>query len=146
MHKSLSREGQGYQEGRTSLFSVVPNDRIRANGHRKFNFKIRQNTFLGVFCLFGFGVFLKSCEDGQTLDQAVQRSCGASILADNQNPNVQSPKQPVLVDPALSRGTGPETSRHPLQPQLFSDSMTGKDGSIKLEHGKETNNQKTTKS
>lgn len=43
------------------------------------------------------------CEDGQTLEQVVQRNYGVCILGGFQNPTGHSSEQPTVAYPALNR-------------------------------------------
>lgn len=45
-----------------------------------------------------------NCKDERTLKQIAMKCCGVSVLGDIQNWTRHSHEQPVLVDPALSRG------------------------------------------
>jgi len=77
----------GCQEDRVRLFSVVPGDRTKGNGHklkhRKFRVNMRKNFFP-----------LRVTEGG----------CGVSFSVDTQDPPVQGPVQPALGDPASAGG------------------------------------------
>lgn len=92
------------KEGGVKLFSVVPADRTRDNGHILKTMK---------FCLNTRKLFFFNCEVGQTLEQFVQRGYGVPIDGDTQNPTWHIPEQPALAAPALSGALGkghPEAS------------------------------------
>ena len=76
----------GSEEQEAGVFSIVPSDRIRGNGHMKVSLNIRK-------CFF-------HCEDGQTLAQVAWRGCGVSILGDIQNVAGRSPGKLALGVPA----------------------------------------------
>ena len=71
VYKHLEGESQ---EDWARLFSAVPSDRARGNGHklqhRKFHLHMRENCF----------------EGDKALEQAAQRACGVSLSEDIQNP------------------------------------------------------------
>jgi len=71
------------KEYRTRLFPVVSSERTRGKGHimrcRKFHSNRRNHLF--------------DCGGDQTLEQAVHRVCGVSILGDIENLTGHSPEQ-----------------------------------------------------
>ncbi|KAK4829453.1 hypothetical protein QYF61_004671, partial [Mycteria americana] len=84
----------GDEEEGARLFSVMSCDRTRGNGHKwkykKFHLSIRKSLFY--------------CDGDRTLKWVAQRSCGACILGDIQNPTGHGPGQPAVVHPALNKG------------------------------------------
>jgi len=102
----------GCQEDGARLFSVVPGDRTRGNGHK---LKLRK------FCL-NIRILLHSEGDG-ALEQAAQGDCGVSFSGDIQNPPGRSPVQPAVDDPASAAGLDLMTHRGPFQPLPFCDSV-----------------------
>jgi len=81
----------GCQEDRARLFSVVPSNMIRGNGHklkqRKFHLNMRKNFFT-----------LRVTEHGA---QAAQGSCGVSFSGDIQDPPGRGP---AVGNPASAGG------------------------------------------
>jgi len=82
----------GCQEDGAKLFSVVPSNRTRGNGHKvnhgKFHLKKRR-IFFG---------------DYRALEQFAQKGCGVSFSGNVQNPPGCSPVQPALGESALAGG------------------------------------------
>ena len=82
----------GCQEDGARLFSVVPSDRTRGNGHklkqRKFHPNTRKNFPLRVTELWN----------------RAQGDCGFSFSADIQDPPGQGTVQPAVGDPASAGG------------------------------------------
>ncbi|GAB0178056.1 mitochondrial enolase superfamily member 1 [Grus japonensis] len=80
------------QKDGARLFSVVPSDRTRSNGHklehRKFHLNMRKNFFT-----------VRVTEHWNRLPQR-----GVSFSGDTQNPSGRDPVQPALGDPALAGG------------------------------------------
>jgi len=103
----------GCQEDGARLFSVVPSDRTRGNGHKLKQRKLCRNMRK---------IFLPSEYDG-ALEQASQGDCGVSFSRDIQDPPGQRPVQPTVGDPALAGGLDYMTHRGPFQPLTFCDSV-----------------------
>jgi len=84
----------GCQEEGARLFSVVPSNTTRGNGHklkhRKFRLNMRKNFFS-----------LRVMEHWNRLPQG---GCGVSFSGDIQDPPGQGPVQPTVGDPALAGG------------------------------------------
>ena len=91
----------GCQNDGTRLFSIVPNNRRRGNGHklehRKFHLNMRKK-------------FL-SCEGARAVEQAAQSGCGVSFPG-----AIQNPPGCVPVPPAQAGGLDKMISRGPFQP------------------------------
>lgn len=74
---------------------MVPSEKMRQQAQTKIQeipFKHRKKHFY--------------CEDGQILEEVFQQGCGFSILGDTQSSTGYGLEQPVVADPALSRGLG----------------------------------------
>ena len=84
----------GYHEDGAKLFSVVPSNRTRGNGHSLKEQKVPSEHEEEL---------LPSEGDG-ALEQAAQGGCGVSFSGDIQDLPGQGPVQPAVGDPASARG------------------------------------------
>jgi len=80
----------GCPENGAKLFSVVPSDRTRGNGHKLKHRKFRLNKGKNFFTL--------------SVEQVAQSCCGVSSSGDIQDLPGRSPVQPAVGDPASTGG------------------------------------------
>lgn len=73
----------GSEEEGAGLFSVVPSNKTRGNGHTIQNQEIQPEHKNTLFCFEGY----------QALAEVSQRSCGVTITGDTQNLMGHSPGQ-----------------------------------------------------
>ena len=103
----------GCQEDGAGLFSIVPNNSPRGNGHklehRQFHLNMRKK--------------LLSCEGARAVAQAAQGGCGVSFPGDIESPPGCVPVPPALGVPAEAVGLDEMMSRCPFQPLPFCDSV-----------------------
>ena len=85
MYKYLM--GENEEEG-ASLFSTVPTDRTRGDGHKLKYMKFHLTQEYPFFTV------------RESLEQVAQRGCGVFLPGDTQNRTTHSPGRPVLADPA----------------------------------------------
>jgi len=101
-----------YLKDGATLFSVVPSNRTRGNGHKLKEVLSEHEEEL-----------LHSEGDG-ALEQAAQGGCGVSFSGDTQNPPGRGPVQPAVGDPASPGGLDQVIHRIPFQPLTFCDSVS----------------------
>jgi len=100
----------GCQEDGAKLFSVVPSDRTRGNGHKLKQRKFHLNTGKNF-------ITWMVTEPWHRLPREAVES------GDIQDLPGQGPVQPAVGDPALAGGLHWVTHRGPFQPLPFCDSM-----------------------
>ena len=94
----------GGKEDRAKLFSAVPSDRTRGNGHnlkhRWMPLNIRKPFF--------------HCEGDRALAQVAQGGCGVSFLGDVQKPFGHGPGQVAVGGPVCVSGVGADDLQRSL--------------------------------
>lgn len=103
------------------LFSKVPSEKMRQGAQTKI-LEIPLKHKKKQFCF----------EVGPTLQQVVQH--GSSIFAGTQNSIGHYHDQPVVVDPPMTRGHGPDYLQNSFQSQLFSYSVSACKGEEQFEN------------
>jgi len=84
----------GYHEDGAKLFSVVPSNRTRGNGHNLKEQKVPSEH----------EEELLPSEGDRALEQVVQRGYEVSFSGGTEHPPGQGPVQPAVGDPALAGG------------------------------------------
>ena len=103
----------GCQKDGVKLFSVVPSDRTRGNGHKLKHKKFQVNSRKNFFTL-------RMTEPWNRLSRGLLVSLSLDII---QDPPGDGPVQPALGDAALAGGLDQMNPRCPFQHLRFCDSM-----------------------